>query len=76
MSDANHGAGTPEAIAYALMQNVMQAEERELHLPPGERADRAYLLDLYAECVKAARGLRIESEQSVVRGTRKLQGTY
>ena len=59
MSDTSHAAGTAEAIAYALMQDVMRAEDKATHKDRAlTRADRAYLLDLYAECLKAAKGDR------------------
>ena len=58
-------AGTAEAIAYALMQDVMVAERHALAAAPMEgwrTADRAYLLDLYAECRKAVDGRREPSD--------------
>src|SRR4051794_3364229 len=57
MPIASTDAGTPEAIAYALMQDVMKAEDRNIHRNENTtRAGRAYLLDLYAECLTAAKG--------------------
>jgi hypothetical protein len=52
---------TVEAVAYALMRDVMAAEDRTTGHSPGpgqRRIDRKYLLDLYAECLEAAGGVR------------------
>ena len=57
------GEGTPEAIAYRLMLDVMRVENRTMasgamagaHTP----ADRHYLLNTYHECLMAVRGKRI-----------------
>jgi hypothetical protein len=41
------------------MQDVMRAEDKATYKDKAlTRADRAYLLDLYAECLKAAKGDR------------------
>lgn len=52
------GENSPEHVAYRLMQDIMRAEMRTLSQRPDadwEHADRAYLLDLYAECLNAVR---------------------
>ena len=57
------GDGTPEAVAYRLMLDVMRVENRTMssgalagaHTP----ADRHYLLNTYHECLMAVRGKRI-----------------
>lgn len=57
------GEGTPEAVAYRLMLDVMRVENRTMssgalagaHTP----ADRHYLLNTYHECLMAVRGKRI-----------------
>jgi hypothetical protein len=52
---------TKEAVAYALMRDVMTAEDRTTGHSPGpgqQRVDRKYLLDLYGECLEAAGGVR------------------
>ena len=46
-------SGSPEAVANALCRAVAQTEKRRDEVPY-----RNYLLDLYAECLEAARGLR------------------
>ncbi|WP_292229488.1 hypothetical protein [Brevundimonas sp.] len=45
-----------ERVAYDLCRDVMTAEGKSLGAPEGstKRADRKYLLDLYAECLVAA----------------------
>lgn len=48
-------SGTPERTAYRLMEDVFAAENR---VRSGER-DRQYILDTYAECLKAVRGERM-----------------
>ena len=60
MAQQDTGTGTPEAVAYALMHDIMAAENRTFANPgKGEAvADRAYVLNLYAECLAAATGKR------------------
>lgn len=42
-------AGTPEAVAYRLMQKIGEEEKgEELH----EKRGRKYWLDLYTQCIK------------------------
>lgn len=50
------GENSPVHVASKLMQNVMSVEKRSLSGEPSSGwtpADRAYLLDLYAECLRA-----------------------
>ena len=60
MAQQNTGAGTPEAIAYVLMLDIMSSEQKVFANPgKGETvADRSYVLDLYAECLTAAQNRR------------------
>ncbi len=55
MAQQNTGAGTPEAVAYALMLDIMNLEQKVFANPgKGETvADRAYVLALYAEFLSA-----------------------
>lgn len=58
---SNPEGGTAEAVAYTLVQNVMNMERRSFKSDPApgwQPADRKYLLDLYAECLQAASGKR------------------
>ena len=67
MSEASivhYGEGSPEAIAYKLMLDVMKVENRMIPsagvTPPAHTpADRHYLLNTYHECLMAVRGKRI-----------------
>jgi hypothetical protein len=56
------GENSPEQIAYRLTQDILTMERKALHtgdLSPGwSTAGRQYLLDTYAECLRAVRGLR------------------
>ncbi len=60
MAQQDTGAGTPQAVAYALMLDIMGMEQKVFTNPgKGETvADRAYVLDLYAECLSAAHDRR------------------
>jgi len=60
MAQQDTGAGTPEAVAYALMLDIMSVEQKVFANPgKGETvADRSYVLDLYAECLSAAQNRR------------------
>ena len=51
-------AETLEAIAYALMKDIMLFERKSLTAGEGEaeKVDRKWYLDAYAECLKAAGG--------------------
>ena len=77
MSDSpvfNFGEGSPEYIAYKLLQDVMQAENRGLSTagPAALQtlADRVYLLNTYHECLMTVKGRRIAAPKpgSVVTG--------
>lgn len=67
MSEASivhYGEGSPEAIAYKLMLDVMKLENRAIPTvgvaPPAHTpADRYYLLNTYHECLMAVRGKRV-----------------
>ena len=52
-TDGNETHGTPEAIAFLLMERIARHEAGDK-----ERKRREYRLDLYAECLQAARGER------------------
>jgi hypothetical protein len=60
MAQQNTGAGTPEAVAYVLMLDIMSSEQKVFANPgKGETvADRSYVLDLYAECLSATQHRR------------------
>jgi hypothetical protein len=60
MAQQTTGAGTPEAVAYALMLDIMSLEQKVFANPgKGETvADRGYVLDLYAECLSATQNRR------------------
>jgi hypothetical protein len=51
------GENSPEQVAYKLLSDVMAAEKRTTNTYdiPGDwkTADRAYILDTYAECHQA-----------------------
>lgn len=48
-----------EAVALQLMQFIAYAENKALTSGSnGNRADRTWLLDVYAECLAAVRGSR------------------
>jgi hypothetical protein len=56
------GENSPEQVAYKLMQDVMQAEKRS-HASDGgnngwQRADRAYMLSTYYECLRTVQGVK------------------
>ncbi|GAB2179399.1 hypothetical protein [Dongia sp. agr-C8] len=49
---------SPESVAYRLMLLVADLENRTLHGNPAKdrvNADRQWILDTYAECLKAIR---------------------
>lgn len=60
MAQQNTGTGTPEAVAYALMLDIMSLEQKVFANPgKGETvADRGYVLDLYTECLSATQNRR------------------
>lgn len=56
------GENSVEQIAYRLMERVADIENRSIHTAtpdrPSTAADRAWILDTFAECLVAARGFR------------------
>lgn len=52
--------GTPEAVALNLFEKIARCERVEFaagHLDEGyQTVDRAWILDTYAECLRAATG--------------------
>ena len=64
MADTNTvvhiGENSPEQVAYRLMEAIAKVESKTLYVP-SERssgvmaADRKWILDTYAECMKAIR---------------------
>lgn len=55
------GENSPEEVAYRLMDNIADVEQKVLHGNPGSgatSADRQWILDTYAECLRAVHGLR------------------
>jgi hypothetical protein len=52
---------TPESVALALLQAVMKVEGKNLTKGFDDSADRKYLLDTYAECLRAVQNPRSES---------------
>ena len=60
MSEPNteHGEDTPEHMAYRLFLHVAELETKHLHGDPSRDrtiADRKWVLDTYAECLRAVR---------------------
>ncbi len=57
------GQNSPEYVALKLLEMVARVEKRTFYHSQDMRnettADRAYLLDTYAECLEAVRGQRI-----------------
>jgi hypothetical protein len=62
MADGNTvvhiGENSPEHVAHRLMQEVASLEGKLLYGGKPNSADRKWLLDTYAECLRAARGFR------------------
>lgn len=46
---------TPEHIAYNLMGTIAKQEGKSLDGKSGDRPDKKWLLDTYAECMQAVR---------------------
>jgi hypothetical protein len=72
-SDVNSGArpvdlegDSPELVAFALLRYLAQLEQPRA-ASEGIDFNRAWLLDAYAECLEAVRGLRpiVPNEQKV-----------
>lgn len=51
------GENSPEHVALQLFHEVAWAEKKELYRGAGgpDRPDRAYILDTYAECLRAVK---------------------
>ena len=56
----------PAAVAYDLMRDILLDDPSRPS--PSTPEFRAYLLDLYAECLLAVRGQRVASQRTAVRG--------
>lgn len=53
------GENSPEEVAYKLMKDISNVERRPLfNTEKVQPADRAWILDTYAECLEAVRGYR------------------
>ena len=55
------GENSPEQIAYRLMLDIVRVEDKLLEKSeknPGKTADRKWILDTYAECIRTVRGDR------------------
>ncbi len=65
-NDLGRERASAEELAYALMKTIADAKNRHFGREPVEgwqRADRKYLLDLYAECLEATKGRRPQSAE-------------
>ncbi len=51
------GENSPEQVAYRLMDNIAHVEGKVLFKDQNS-ADRTWILDTYAECLRAVRGYR------------------
>ena len=52
------GENSPEQVAYRLLGHVMNSERMSFNQNPSEgykNANRKYILDTYAECLKTVR---------------------
>jgi hypothetical protein len=63
MADApvlHNGENSPEYVAYRLLLNVAFVEDKKIAISGlgsgSDKADRKWLLDTYAECLKTVRG--------------------
>jgi hypothetical protein len=54
--------GTPEAIALDLLKIITNVEGKDLGSAGSNKADRAWILDTYAECLQATTGRRPPKE--------------
>jgi hypothetical protein len=56
------GENSPEQVAYKQMLEIANVERKTLHASAPSSgwtaADRKWILDTYAECLRAATGLR------------------
>lgn len=60
------GENSPEQVAFKLMNEIASVEKKSMHASPSNgwtTADRKWILDTYAECLKAvqAPGGRLRS---------------
>ena len=58
------GENSPEHIAWKLFHDVAAVEGKALHRNPGpnqEPANRQWILDTYAECIRAVRAPSLTS---------------
>ena len=56
------GENSPEHIAHRLMHEIAIVEGKSFQRSPGqgfEKADRKWILDTFAECLRAAHGNRV-----------------
>jgi len=51
---------SPEGVAFDLLRIIATAENKSFHhgSNEGQVADREWILDTYAECLRAAKGAR------------------
>ena len=56
-ADLHVGENTPEYVAYLLMRQIANVEGKSF-FQEENGADRAWILDTYAECLLAAKGYR------------------
>jgi hypothetical protein len=57
MANETDGAGSPHAIAYALLERIAHMENKSIH-DPTKGATRAYILETYKECIHAVLDIR------------------
>ncbi len=52
------GENSPQHVAYRLLKHVVRSEGKALNAAAGssDSPDRAYILDTYAECLRAVGG--------------------
>lgn len=55
------GENSPEQVAYKLLRDIARLEKKyNSSLHHFENTDRKWILETYADCLDAARGLRSE----------------
>jgi hypothetical protein len=61
-SAGQFGENSPQYVAWRLLEAIAKAEDRNIYrLVTGKQAaDRAYILNTYAECLKAAMNERVK----------------
>ncbi len=52
------GENSPEQVAFKLMQEISNVEGVQLYSHGEKPVSREWVLDTYAECLKAVRGFR------------------